>query len=197
MDATVNILRRLANGNTFIASSYFTSYLYHPEGTNWMYIGRLFNNPIALNRGDGLYIIPSFVGASDFGHWYVNLVHIQVGQARGYALDSLGTNYGPWKSYIRQKIMHGFSIPSLQYWSDIPILLQTELECGPRSIWNMLILCIARNHHITLNNIFTQIRTLGGISRLESSNIVRNDVHSFLSTQSGTALFSRLFSSQE
>ena len=108
MDCVVSLLRNIANRNTFISSSFITEYLRHQGGTEWNRIGRLFHNNTAMGRGDGLYILPAFSSSAGVGHWSVTLVLIQNGIACGYALDSLGTNYGPEKTEIRQNVMQGF-----------------------------------------------------------------------------------------
>ena len=196
MASAVSFLRTLANRNTFIASNYITELIRQNGGTNWARIGRLFRNNIALNRGDGLYILPAYSGSSKKGHWIVILIQIQNGIAIGFSLDSLGTSYGSdqsEKSKIRKKIMLGFRIPNLQHWRDIPILLQTELECGPRCIWNMTLICLARNNHIGLDSIFQKLSNLGGIPRNISARQIRNDVYQILITKSGNDLFHRVF----
>ena len=183
----------IANRETFIASSFFTTFINEAGGTLWHNIGRFFRNNIAANRGDGLYIIPSFFGGDDCGHWIVNMILIQNGRARGFALDSLGTHYNPNKSLVRRRIMEGFNINSLLDWLDIPILLQTELECGSRCIWNMTILCLGRKHHIDLNTILNTIKTMGNIPRKDSAQTVREDVYNIIASQSASDLFNRLF----
>ena len=144
---------------------------------------------MARNRGDGLYILPSLSGSTDFGHWTTNLVCIKNGQAVGYNLDSLGTAYRKNKTDIRDNIMRGFRIGSIANWHDIPILQQTELECGSRCIWNMIVICMGHKHHIPLGLIFDRIKNLGGIQRDQSARRVREDVRDFIVTQSGTSLF--------
>ena len=193
IDNAVSLLRKVSNRNTFIASSFFSTFISQPGGTSWPSIGRFFRNPIAFNRGDGLYLIPSFYGGEDFGHWFVNFIHMVNGQATGYTLDSLGTGYNHNKSLLRQQIMSGFGINSLRNWIDVPILLQTELECGPRCVWNIALLCIARKHHIPLNLILEKIKTMDNTSRINSAKLARNDVFNIISTQSGNALFHRIF----
>ena len=193
MGCVVSLLRRIANRNTFISSAFITEYIRQEGGKDWAQIGRLFRNNIAASSGDGLYILPAFSSVSGAGHWSVILILIQDGTACGYSLDSLGTHYGPEKLTNRQNIMEGFSIQSLREWNDIPIMLQTELECGPRSIWNMIIICMARKHHITMNNIFVKLRNLGGLSRNSAARQIRMDVQHFLITKTGSDLFNRIF----
>ena len=190
MDCAVSFLRRIARRDIVIASSFFSPLIRGTRGTSWNNIGRLFQSSLAINREDGFYIIPSFTGLEEFGHWYAIIVVIRSGKAVGYSLDSLGTRYSRKKSEVRMNIMTGFGITHLRDWIDIPIMLQTEVECGARCIWNMVVICIASSHHIPLHNIFSRLRTLGGISRQDSAERVREDVTRILSTQSGAFLFS-------
>ena len=161
----------------------------------WQNIGALFQNNIALNRGDGLYVIPSFSGfLSKVGHWYVTLILIENGLARGYTLDSLGTGYNDKKEGIRQNIVLSFHIPNSRQWFDVPIMTHIENECGPRTIWNMVQICLAHKRHIRLEHIFRRLSTLGGISRSSSARRVREDAKEIVLSQSGLALFHRIFS---
>ena len=193
IDNAVSLLRKTANRNTFIASSFFTAFICQPGGSSWHRIGQFFQHQIAYNRGDGLYIIPSFYGGDNFGHYYVLLIHIENGEARGFSMDSLGTSYNDKKSLIKHHIMVGFDIFSNRHWQDIPILLQTELECGARCIWNMTLIVEAYKKHFLLHQIFEKIKTMGNISRAESAKIAREDVFDIISTQSGSTLFHKIF----
>ena len=76
-----------------------------------------------------------------------------------------------WREEVGSKnlLVTGFGISPEAPWIDVPILCQTELECGPRTMWNMSVLSKARNHHILLSDIFAKLCTMGGISRESSA----------------------------
>ena len=193
MNCAVSLIRTFTNRDTYIATLYLTQLLHQSGGIAWDRIGRLFNHTVAINRGDGFYLIPSFIGDSNFGHWYVILIQISQGQACGYTFDSFGTHNGPAKLTVRNKIMLGFDIPDNRRWIDIPTILQTELKRGPCSIWTMTLICIARKHHIPLQQIFRQITILGGLSRTAAAKQVCVDVQQILVIRSGSFLYSRIF----
>ena len=61
--------------------------------------------------------------------------------------------------------MEGFSISNTEIWHDVDCMIQTEMECGPRLIWAMALICIGRRHHIPFPIILDKFHTLGNISQ--------------------------------
>ena len=134
------------------------------------------------------------MGSNNFGHWFVNFVIITNGQAQGYTIDSLGTDYGTKKATVRNLIMNSFSIPRRRNWHNISTVLQTEYECGPRSIWTMMmLLCLAFKRQIPLDLIIQRLSSLGGLSQDASAQQIRIDVMNILTSNSCTPLFHRVF----
>ena len=189
----ITFLRTILNATTYISSSFFTALIRHRDGTTWGRIGTYFRNDNAINRRDGFYIIPSFSGSRTFGHWYLNLIHISDGRAKGFTIVSLGTSYGEEKEHIWNKLCEGFTIDANSEWNDIDCIHQTELECGARTIWNMSLLCIGLRRHIPLPLILEKNQSIDDIPREEAAVRIRREVTTILQDQSCNALFQRVF----
>ena len=111
----------------------------------------------------------------------------------GYTVDSLGISYGPIKEEIRNKVREGFSFSADDQWIDIQCMIQTELECGPRAVWVVALLCVGRLRHIPLGIIIQKIQSLGNLARHDSARIIRMEVSEMLTNRSCDHIFARVF----
>ena len=59
-----------------------------------------------------------------------------------------------YKTEIRMQIREGFDFSDGNSWLDLDCVHQTELECGPRTIWNMVVLWLGRSRHFNKEHVF-------------------------------------------
>ena len=71
-DTILDIIWYSCNINAFVTCAFTTANLNLGQFTEWIEIRRLFCNNGATEKNNGLYIIPSFMGKSNSGHWYLN-----------------------------------------------------------------------------------------------------------------------------
>ena len=158
--------RSYNNIHVFIAGAFTSQLLTRSNNCNWSEIGRLFRNENALHKRQGVYLIPSFIGSTNSGHWYLNLVYWNGNSGCGYTLDSYNMS-GSDKSRIRDRIRDCFGGSDLCQWEEITCVQQSELECGPRMLWSM--------HSITkdiidLSNVDSIIREAANLTQLNLGN---------------------------
>ena len=185
VDLVLDLYRINCVANIFIAGAYTTSLIRLEENTNnWRTFGRLFRNNNAIEKMDGVYyIIPTFTGSNDSGHWLVNVVWWEANQGRGFTLDSLGRG-GVEKSLIQNKVKEFFGTNLFTAWDEIQCVRQTENECGPRMLQAIKTLSTKVDSLMEFESLVLDAANFFDLRRGESRNIaVRNKVGDYLRGQ--------------
>ena len=73
-DRILDIIRLSCTNSKFVACAFSSGILNLGPCTEWIELGRLFRNNAARRKGNGIYMIPSFMGTANCGHWYLNVV---------------------------------------------------------------------------------------------------------------------------
>ena len=134
VDIMLDAIRRNSGNQTYIAGAYTSSLMaLESDNTIWRPLGRLFRDNRARDKEDGVYIIPSFTGSINSGHWLVNAVWWEGNEGKGFTLDSLGCG-GREKDIIRHRIESSFGGNKIVAWNEIQCIRQLENECGPRML---------------------------------------------------------------
>ena len=170
VELVLDIIRRGGKENVFIATVYTTSFILRDRNNNegWRMFGRLFKCRQARSKSNGIYIVPSFMGANDLGHWFVNMVIWRNNRGIGYTLDSLNSNDNE-KEIIRNKIVGYFGQNYIQDWKSIHCLRQTEVECGPR----MLLAILQIYERVGENNVEDTLDKIANLDDIQDSNKAR------------------------
>lgn len=107
----------------------------------WKIVARHFRSIEVINmKPNGIYIIPIFSGNANSGHWNTAVIWKKSDSCKGWMLDSLGVEN--ISSEIAKTIKKIFSRARLRCrWQHVECRKQTEVECGPRSIVNMVSIC--------------------------------------------------------
>jgi len=118
---------------------------------DWNIVSPCFGNKLALYKPHGIYILPIFTGSSGNGHWSFFVIQKEKKFCKGWILDSLGE--GNTNSEIAEKVKKLFSMARRTCsWVSIRSTLQTELECGPRTICGMMTICKSIQQGIQIEN---------------------------------------------
>jgi len=179
----INEFRKEANEKVYIAGTFTTGIIRNNTKNNWTELARLFHNKRALDKEDGIYIIPSFVGIHTAGHWLTNIVHLKNRSAKGFILDSLNNEKCEENIMIQKRIQEFFSPCEWSGWSMIPCRGQTEVECGPRMLWNIRSISIERGD--VFNNFDYLIQTSANLFNIKHHNKafgVRNELGNLLNS---------------
>jgi len=132
---------------------------------------------------DGVYIIPTFTGSNESGHWLVNVIWWEANQGRGFTLDSLGRG-GVEKSLILNKLKEFFGPNLFTDWDEIQCVRQTENECGPRMLQAIKTLSTEVDSLMDFESLVLDAANLFDLGRRESRNVaVRNKVGEYLRKQ--------------
>jgi len=113
----------------------------------WERFSRIFNSRIAtFTRPNGTYIIPIFVP----GHWYLVIVHKHNRNfSQGYIIDSLGSR--SISSTLHERIGEAFTQNRGRIeWENPHSLVQSECECGPRTIGSIWKICKGREEKVSI-----------------------------------------------
>jgi len=144
MQMAIGVLQTNDNtGNIFISSP--ETYLTLTRWTNiqgWEAFARIFRSNIVIRqKPNGTYLMPIFSGPENGGHWYLIAVHKHGNFKQGVVIDSLGK--GNSQNPLLCKISDAFAPGRGQVRWDVnrESVLQTELECGHRTIIAMKIIC--------------------------------------------------------
>ena len=64
-------------------------------------------------------------------------------------------------------------------WERVDCQEQTELECGPRTLWAILMLCCGFRKTKPMTEIMQKIANLGEIARREAAELIRHEIAEF------------------
>ena len=64
-------------------------------------------------------------------------------------------------------------------WLDLVCQGQTELECGPRALWAMVMLCCGHRKNVNREEIVNKIANLGGVERALAAETIRREIAAF------------------
>jgi len=153
---------------------------------NWQHFARIFgrtNIDATTRKPNAIYMIPIYSGASNFGHWTLAIIHKWNHHCSAWIIDSLGgTNLN---SPQANTIARMFSSSRITFnWVACTPTLQTEIECGPRTMKAMY--DIIHNYPTNTENItnLINVATNPCSSSLYSPSYIRN---------STTSIFQRIY----
>jgi len=136
-------LRNTAPQGTFIGNAATSKVLSSCTSSNdWIKFAPCFGDTLAINKPNGIYLLPLFSGSSEFGHWTLGVVEKRKKFCRVWVIDSLGrgTTTGTIFDSIK-KVFSRTRVPCKGFETlSIP---QTENECGPRMLRGMVSICEA------------------------------------------------------
>ena len=99
---------------------------------------------------------------------------------RGWIFDSLVPGNVEFKAHIKTLLDEIFMRNSNLLWMEERSTAQTELECGPRTIWAMAVTLSGRTQNRTMEEIRTAIHNLRENNRRLDSSRVRQTVRNSL-----------------
>jgi len=173
----VKHFRNYNNNQVFIAGEFTSQILMSSNSCSWREIGRLFRNNNALHKGQGTYIVPSFIGSRESGHWYLNVIHWNGISGKGYTLDSMNISSCLEKDGIKKRIVDCFGGQEQCIWEDVPCVEQTELECGPRMLWYIHSITKERSPITDADSVIRGIAQLNMFNNsIYSAAIIRREV---------------------
>ena len=136
----VDVIRARLNLNMNIFVAHADAYLviqsWEPR-QGWGGIAKIFTSQRALDEKPmGTYIIPIFSGSTSSGHWHVVVIEKMRNCCQGWQIDSLGATADNriMKEQLRKAFLPG---RGRFIWTDHFSRVQTECECGPRSVLTM------------------------------------------------------------
>jgi len=134
----VDVIRARLNMNIFVAhaDAYLVIQSWEPR-QGWGGFAKIFTSQRALDEKPmGTYIIPIFSGSTSSGHWHVVVIEKMRNCCQGWQIDSLGTTTDNriMKEQIRKAFLPG---RGRFIWTDHSSMIQTECECGPRTVLTM------------------------------------------------------------
>jgi len=139
----------------------------------WERFSRIFNSRIAtFTRPNGTYIIPIFVP----GHWYLVVVHKHSRKFfQGYIIDSLGSR--SISSTIHDRIGEAFTQNKGRIlWENPHCLVQTESECGPRTVGSIWKICKGREDKVSISECVTNATWNNTAEGTYNSTQIRNSM---------------------
>jgi len=114
----------------------------------WQNFSKIFTSQRVIDEKPmGVYMIPIFTGDDARGHWYTIIIEKRRNCSQGWIVDSLG-NSNPDKNLL-EKIPRAFLPGRGRFlWTAHESRMQTECECGPRTILTLhtIDLAIAAGH---------------------------------------------------
>jgi len=100
-------------------------------------------------KPDGIYLIPTFSGATESGHWYAIILEKRGRNKKGFIIDSLGT--GNTNNSIIRKITDAFNPGrGTCEWYAPQSIRQQGVECGPRTVCTLETICEGRKNEDTI-----------------------------------------------
>ena len=195
MDFALNILRRMVTRNDiFIAHGYVATYINHDGGDSWRVLGRQFLNIQARYKREGVYLLPIFLGDIRNGHWMVIIVHISRNHIKAYIMDSWPRGYQEYRSAVRENLPRAVSDHRMLEWEEVECMEQTEVECGPRAIWNIAAFCSGWSCGKEIREIIRCMANLGGLHRENAAFSIRNEIKDWLNGSNDWLLENRIWS---
>jgi len=148
--------------NVFLACTEATSIIdsWEPHD-GWKRFARIFRSRVASHRKpDGLYLIPAFSGENGGGHWHAIIVEKRGITKRGFVLDSLGT--GSINNSVIRKITDAFNPGrGTCEWSAPQSIRQQGVECGPRTVCTLEIICKGKENGNTTEEVVSKATLMG------------------------------------
>lgn len=134
----VEVIRARLTWNLFVAHA--DAYLNINSWSSnqpWSNFARIFTSQRVIDqKPNGTYIIPFFSGREASGHWHLIVIEKRRHFCEGWHVDSLGKTLDntDLQSKLRQAFLPG---RGRFVWNFPSSVVQTECECGPRTILAM------------------------------------------------------------
>ena len=97
----------------------------------------------------------------------------------GWILDSCPSFTNPDRGLMLRNIVTALGTSINSHWEEVHCQTQTELECGPRVLWAMLMICSGKIRNKTMEEIILQVSNLGGIERERAAWCIRQEIAEF------------------
>jgi len=166
----VAVIRTRLTWNVFVAHA--DAYLNINSWSSnqpWSNFARIFTSQRVLDqKPNGTYIIPFFSGREASGHWHLIVIEKRRHFCEGWHVDSLGKTLdnADLQSKLRQAFLPG---RGRFVWNFPSSVMQTECECGPRTIIAM---------HLIDKHIASGLSTEEAVTEATLSNIAADSYDS-------------------
>ena len=132
----VNKIRQIAPPKVYIAEGTAITYIsYMTTDPRWRKIEGQFGHVDVSRRPDGIYLFPTFSRLT-CNHWHTVILRKRASLWFGWNIDTI--RYGKQERYNYVRKTLNKVIPERIRWTNIDNFKQEEVECGPRTMCNIV-----------------------------------------------------------
>ena len=170
----VNKIRQVAPPKVYIAEGTAITYIsYMRRNPRWGKIEGQFGHIDVSRRPDGIYLFPVF-SRTTCDHWHTVILRKRALLWFGWNVDTLRFGEQERLDYVKKTL--GKVITERVQWTNIEGFKQEEVECGPRTMCNIVYIVQQLKKNREINEVVRELMNKDHISSQEATPKIARQV---------------------